>query len=679
MFVLCYSIVRVGDDMKSQLIHEDIHKFLEKYTRYMTKDIYITKKMDNDFLNHYQYLIQELKKNQYLYQDQLEYKKVFSILKNHNKVLKLHNQKYLDKRSSLPMDHLIMGMDSMLVVMKKNVDDFLIRKIQYLEDNFKKYKNKIGVLIDSEENYYSFMDKISSSSFKLSFCQVTSSYYKSFMKEGERYLDLDTLYQWIFEIITDKIYGDKKKFHSFYQAFGDFIYLNKDYLNFDTFHDYHEYIYQRKFMESGLSLKKYIEKEIKLRRKSLRSIDNELMNTKEEVDVANFLFLNSISYRYDKEESCFICHRFNVKCKIQFIDSTDKNTISLNRNSKYLDVLVYELIKRQYSMERVSDEEVFRVFKNHDISNYFCDLIRNVLIPAIIYYEKYHQFDDTSFSVVQKKWLKSIYEVYLYFLKERKYVSSSELYLRCLHNLNDGDLEYIILWGDGVYSLSKEYLQVIDEYPNEEIFQGNKELTMEYYSYLKENKQLVGEDNYLNFQELSLLTGSFLKKNIKELNKNIIHSEKKIDVCFYREENRLSLFRNITGFVYDILRKEDKNFSLSLMLSSDSDKKMFFGDGIFCKKNSYTISCDIRDIFCYSYLSIRDVYDIVIVPTLFYHSCYDNLLNGEDMLRIKMYLLMALNHAKRKVYLFCPQSKKSQYLSLFQKLGNVNFFEKDLI
>ena len=81
--------------MDTNLISQDMNCFLDKYTRFMTKNIYITTSMYHCFLEQYQYLYDVLEKNYFLYNDNIQYKKIMKILQNKNRLIKLHNQKYL--------------------------------------------------------------------------------------------------------------------------------------------------------------------------------------------------------------------------------------------------------------------------------------------------------------------------------------------------------------------------------------------------------------------------------------------------------------------------------------------------------------------------------------------------------------------------------------------------------
>ena len=52
---------------------QDIDHFLNKYTRFMTKDIYINKTMYNNFLKSYNYLYDRLKKDALLYHQSIAF------------------------------------------------------------------------------------------------------------------------------------------------------------------------------------------------------------------------------------------------------------------------------------------------------------------------------------------------------------------------------------------------------------------------------------------------------------------------------------------------------------------------------------------------------------------------------------------------------------------------------
>ena len=79
--------------MNTNLITYDMDNFINKYTRFMTKDIYINNKLYKNFLNQYNYLYQELENKSILFRENIKYKKIINIKENETNLLKLHNQK----------------------------------------------------------------------------------------------------------------------------------------------------------------------------------------------------------------------------------------------------------------------------------------------------------------------------------------------------------------------------------------------------------------------------------------------------------------------------------------------------------------------------------------------------------------------------------------------------------
>ena len=79
------------------LIIYDISCFIEKYTRFMSKNIYISKHLHDLFFSQYNYLYETLDKEKLLYMNNPKYQKAISFKKNQDKLIRLHNTKYLKK------------------------------------------------------------------------------------------------------------------------------------------------------------------------------------------------------------------------------------------------------------------------------------------------------------------------------------------------------------------------------------------------------------------------------------------------------------------------------------------------------------------------------------------------------------------------------------------------------
>ena len=149
--------------MNINLTVYDMKNFLDKYTKFMTKDIYISNKMYLKFLEQYSYLFKKLEEDKTFFNDNKEYKKMIEIFTNKIGLLKLHNQKYLKR--ALKVYHLFFdGLlledkldiksrmmilteeDSTYIAEYKNYESLIVGKVKYLIDHQKYLSDNILVL-----------------------------------------------------------------------------------------------------------------------------------------------------------------------------------------------------------------------------------------------------------------------------------------------------------------------------------------------------------------------------------------------------------------------------------------------------------------------------------------------------------------------------------------------------
>lgn len=664
----------------------DGKNFLDKYMRFMSKDVYISSEMNEQFLSSYQYLLDEVKKEQYLYQDQVNVRRIVSIFEKNKKLLKMHNQKYLKKAIDRYHDFflelysddvldrnkkimILMEEREMYSVVSKNYIPFIVGKVAYLKNICKVSANKILVLVDNYDDDILLKKELMDKNVDGIRCSTLSSYRLSTLKRGENYLDYSSLYQLLFSYIVYELFPDKKRFYQFFHAFDSYIYLNKDYKKFEQFKDYHNYLYRMKLETSGLSLKKFNEKEIKLRRGHLRTIRGEFLSCKEMVDVANFLEMNSVSYDYDGEEDAIVISSYQKQIIISFDKVMSSDVIGLDKSSKkYLEVLVYELIKRRVSLELKDESIIFEVLRDSTIDSYFCEVIKNILIPYLMKVENHFDMSQTCFSKVQLKELDGIREYYLKIIKKKAYVDFHCLDKRVVDLIQNSSYEYIILLGDISINLPKKCIRVVKSYSDVYMFKNQIKLMYDYKKYLKEHKQLLGVDTYVHQEELLQLTSLFLKKHLDELNEQVRDTNRKIYVCFYDDSDRIYFSRYLVDKVYSIIKKKEHN-SIVLGVQDNSDVSLLVKDGMFVKVSKNTLRCDVREVESNIISSIDMDYSVVIIPYLIKDMYHKDMFRKDDINQVKILIYMALSHCKDSFYLLCPLSRKEEYQGLFDKFG----------
>ena len=683
--------------MDSNLILYDMNHFLDKYTRFMTKDIYISSNMYQRFLDQYQYLYELLGKNQFLYSDNSIYKKMMDIKKNRYQLIKLHNQKYLkkvvkeyqnffedvclDDELDLRLKSIILSEeDKMLVIQNKNVEGLIAGKFVFLSKKYNYLDSQILILVEDMKQKKMISTKLEKKGIN-AVVKTVNEYGMYLLERDELVLDDDRKYILFSRCIIKQLFPQKKLFQRFYEAFSKYIYLNKDYKDYETFKDYHSYMYKRRLLASGVSLKKFNEQEIKKRKNYLRTIKNEVMKTKEEVDIANFLYLNSIRYQYNSKTSIFsIClgeKSNNIKfvsvkepleIKNIFIDGDIYLYSSYNDKKTFLEVLAYELIKRRYPLELVDDDIVYSKLKDTTILNYFSEFIRNYLIPTIDYYEKNKSLEDTRLSREQQKIIKELYLMYEKEVTQGHYVREQELFSRIEEDILEKKYRYLFLVGDISINLKIPTMTIVSDYQEVQLLRENIKLLYDYKRYIYQNQRLPIAHVMQDYQELNSLTASFLKENLAIINKALEENKKEIDIQCYDDQNRLHIYQNIGECCEEILKDNKKNVMFGF--TNLKDMKLLISSKKFSKCDKNTLfDCEKRNYPCEEILNISRVYDTIILPYLIKDYYHEDFLRNDDYYYIKVMLYVALSKCREKLVVLCPESRKQELTNILKRLG----------
>ena len=676
-----------GRFMQSSLLFSDSKNFIDKYTRFMTKDIYISLDMEKKFLDEYKYLFDEFIKNKYLYQGQDIYKKLSQIYNHSDELLRLHNQKYLKKTVSnmddffykvsskdnidSNMKMMVLSLeDKMVSVIREQYVDFIGMKLLYMKRYLNKDMNRIQVIC-CDDGDLNLVKK------ELEMCDLSevslasiSNLKKGVLKKEESIVNWDNLYQELFQYIVFSLFKDKEYFKKICKNFSYCIYLNRDYKDFDTFKDYHYYMYKRKYLDSKLSVKKFNEREIKIRRGQLRTIDNVFLSSKEMVDVGNFLYLNSVDFTYNKDKDCFISSSKDTHHVITFSDEDIKihnyEVIHLDKDKKYLGQLVYELLKRQYGMEKRDSDEVFSMLRDTSMDSYFSEFIRECLIPSMEYYSEYKSFDNTRYNNSQREILIQFYEYFLKIKKEHSYVDKKEVHDRVQKEIDNSKYDYYIILGECDYKF-KSYLLILKDYPSLEIVKDYVKLSYQYRSYLNENKKLFVKDCFCDMEEIKNLKNRFLIQYMDFFNKQIISNKKEIYICFYDDRERLKVGESLCRSVYSILLPV-KNRDISFLFLDKGEIKKLVGYDCFYKSGTYQLESDIGKFNCYSLYTYKKS-DLVLLPFLIKDQYHMNMLSVNDVYQVKVGIYLAMDKCKDGVYIMCPYSRRSDYMKVFDGLS----------
>lgn len=690
--------------LNTNLILYDVEKFIDKYTRFMTKNIYISHDLYTQFLSCYEYLYQELTDKKFLYCENEQYQKVMDIKENKDKLVKLHNQKYLkyalkkyssffeqiDSTQKLDVTRrsiILTEEKSLLVIQPKNIPDLVVGKIKYLTKISKKNEEKICVLATKEIKDL-LLQEVQTKNQLQTKVMTIQEFGQSLLEKNQKILEKDQLFTIIANYLMFDLFLRKNDFNSLYQAFKPYIYLNKDYQDFDTFKDYHNYMYKRKYLMTGLSIKKYNEQEIKKRKSCLRTIQNETMPTKEEVDIANFLYLNSNPYQYNAKDSVFILRNNQKQLTIRY--QKEKTSQALFQplaedqlilyktyldGSTYLEKLAYELIKRRYPLDLRSEEEVYKELKDTTITSYFSEWLTNCLIPSLSYYDQVKNFDQTNLTPTQSQEIQKIYHYYKQYLQAHHLVPESELLTIIDQKLSTLNYQYLIIVGDIPLSPSIPYLKITKDYTQLELLHDNVKLLYEYKKYINQKKSLPILNTFQNDLELGSLTTQFLKTNLTDINQKLQSQTKEINLYLYDDQNRLRIYKNI-AYQCEKAVSSHKKLDLLIALNHPKEINLLISNSTYSKLNKNILITQEQKEICYEkLLTISKNYDYILLPYLIPDRYHQDILQKETTSPIKGMVYIALTRSKKGIDLLCPISRKSEILHVLEGLKNIKIYD----
>ncbi|HHY26723.1 MAG TPA: UvrD-helicase domain-containing protein [Desulfitobacterium dehalogenans] len=274
-------------------------------------------------------------------------------------------------------------------------------------------------------------------------------------------------YNIIFDFLEKKIFNNKRLLSNLVKFLGFYFDVPEDIFNFTSLNDYCSYKANLDYETIKSRLGEYIKTVTNSRTKKTRTITGEFLRSAQEVQIANFLYLNNIDYEYEKpykypmpgssklytpdfyisqgENECFLEH-FGItenyqselynktqldqyarrivdkrKLHIQHGTKLIQTWSKYNDNRSLVEHLEEELKKNGFILVPRDDEEVYRKLTETGKDKYVYKLI----IFLIEFIEKFKTcgFDEDGFKVLKNKtdnvrsrmFLEIAEEVYLYY------------------------------------------------------------------------------------------------------------------------------------------------------------------------------------------------------------------------------------------------------------------------
>lgn len=316
----------------------------------------------------------------------------------------------------------------------------MVAKVKYLIDKCG-YKESDIVVVSFTKKVKEELAEIIHDKFGFKNVEVTTFHslgLEIINKSGENVCDIvddKGQYKIFSNYIKIFLFKDKEKFRLLNDAFSKYLYFGNDWNSFDDFDTYHNKTFVDKFYKSKENIKAYIDNQIERRKKYKKTINGEYTSSKEEVDIANFLYKNGIDYEYELklnngykkgrgyhpdfyirqlEKENYIEHfgidqngsnsmysgselksyLSTLKIKEKYINSNDNKskfiiTYSKYDNGKtYLSDLRDQLKNNGYVPHPRSDKEMFDKLMETGTDYYFSHFVDKILINAISMYKQ---------------------------------------------------------------------------------------------------------------------------------------------------------------------------------------------------------------------------------------------------------------------------------------------------
>ncbi len=107
-------------------------------------------------------------------------------------------------------------------------------------------------------------------------------------------------YKIIFDMLENVIFNDKNLMRNLVLFFGYYFDLSEDVFEFDNLNQYHAFKASQLYETLKSGLGEYINRVASRRTKNIKTVTGEYLRSAQEVQIANFLYLNGIDYEYEK-------------------------------------------------------------------------------------------------------------------------------------------------------------------------------------------------------------------------------------------------------------------------------------------------------------------------------------------------------------------------------------------
>ena len=477
-----------------------------------------------------------------------DFLKNYDDLNNDYILIKNHNNQYIEnhlKTEREYFDNILKDVDSTVILDEEQrivcLDDedysliiagagagkttTLAAKVKYLIDKKGIDPKDILIIAFTNKAVNELKDKIVK---KLGYAVPISTFHscgRAIVKKDVNYADTGICsenFYYIKDYISKLVEDDQELLSDLIMLFAYYLDLTEDITNNISLEDHFSLIETSDFSTLKHNIQNYINENLKTN----QTIKNEILRSNEEVQIANFLFMNNIEYEYEKpykypipnankiytpdfflkqgENECYIEHfgitedgrnnrytkeeldNYIVNMNYKIYHHKVHNTKLITTFSKYndgrtlLEHLEEELIKNGFILEKKDDKEIYAAITKNKDNKYifkFCNIA-----SRFISLFKTKNYNDTDFEVLKRKTnnprnilflsiMEKVYLAYQLYLKENKLVDFEDMINESARLLKEVsavrdkiNFKYILI--DEYQDISRARLNLVNEIKN---------------------------------------------------------------------------------------------------------------------------------------------------------------------------------------------------------------------
>lgn len=319
MFLLFFL---VGDFMNSWLM-EEAERCIFDFQKLYAEDNYISKKRFDLFLDQYKDIFSCIDSS---INDKLMQKMVYLSQMGYELICK-KNKKYVDRHLLIEkeyFDHLFDEIDSNILLDEEQRKAILIdedysliiagagsgktttmaAKVKYLIEK-KDISPKKIILLSFTKKSTDDLNHLLNEQFNLNvevltFHKLGLNFLRNIYNRRPKIVGEGGLLTILSNYFVNIVFKDKLLLNQYLTYFNEYLIIDKSAIDFSSYQEYYSHYMDLRYEKVKNNLNEEIEKLIKHRVKIGRTINGEMVKSEGEVNIANYLYLNSIDYQYEK-------------------------------------------------------------------------------------------------------------------------------------------------------------------------------------------------------------------------------------------------------------------------------------------------------------------------------------------------------------------------------------------